>query len=149
MPMQNDEHQAVLEMDNSTERVERIIEYVQTYIELTKMDTRIRQKVKNQMSKAQKEYYLGEQVKAINEELGKDDDFKADMDEIEEKIKKSSKLSDTVRDRANREFKKLKMMSPMSAEATVSRNYLDWLLSLPWGGSIQRTTSRLKTQKRY
>ncbi len=88
MPMQNDEHQAVLEMDNSTERVERIIEYVQTYIELTKMDTRIRQKVKNQMSKAQKEYYLGEQVKAINEELGKDDDFKADMDEIEEKIKK-------------------------------------------------------------
>jgi len=132
MPMQNDEHQTIIEMDNSTERVEKIIELVQTYIELTKMDTRIRQKVKNQMSKAQKEYYLGEQVKAINEELGKDDDFKADMEEIEEKIS-NAKLSETVKDRANREFKKLKMMSPMSAEATVSRNYLDWLLALPWG----------------
>ena len=132
MPFRNEEHQSVLEMDNSTERVEKIVELVQTYIELTKMDSRIKQKVKNQMSKAQKEYYLGEQVKAINEELGKDDDFKADMDEIEEKIKKS-KCSDSVRDRAEREFKKLKMMSPMSAEATVVRNYLDWLLSMPWG----------------
>ncbi|XOB65748.1 endopeptidase La [Deferribacteres bacterium DY0037] len=132
MPMRNEEHQAVLEMDDSTARVEKIIELVQTYIELTKMDSRIRQKVKNQMSKAQKEYYLGEQVKAINEELGKDDDFKADMDEIEEKIN-SSNLSDTVKERAEREYKKLKLMSPMSAEATVVRNYLDWLLSMPWG----------------
>lgn len=131
MPLRNEEHQAVLEIDNSTERVEKIIEFIQTYIELTKMDTRIRQKVKNQMSKAQKEYYLGEQVKAINEELGKDDDFKADMDELEEKIK-NSKCSDTVRERAEKELKKLKMMSPMSAEATVVRNYLDWLLSMPW-----------------
>ena len=132
MPMRNEEHQTILEMDDTTTRVEKVIELVQTYIELTKMDTRIRQKVKNQMSKAQKEYYLGEQVKAINEELGKDDDFKADMDEIEEKIN-NAKLSETVRDRAEREFKKLKLMSPMSAEATVVRNYLDWLLSMPWG----------------
>lgn len=132
MPMRNEEHQTILEMDDTTARVEKIIELVQTYIELTKMDTRIRQKVKNQMSKAQKEYYLGEQVKAINEELGKDDDFKADMDEIEEKIK-GAKLADNVRERAEREFKKLKLMSPMSAEATVVRNYLDWLLSMPWG----------------
>lgn len=131
MPLKNEEHQTVLEMDDSTERVEKVIELVQTYIELTKMDTRIRQKVKNQMSKAQKEYYLGEQVKAINEELGKDDDFKADMEEIEEKIR-NSELPDNVRERAEREFKKLKMMSPMSAEATVVRNYLDWLLSMPW-----------------
>jgi ATP-dependent Lon protease len=132
MPMRNEEHQTILEMDDTTARVEKIIELVQTYIELTKMDTRIRQKVKNQMSKAQKEYYLGEQVKAINEELGKDDDFKADMDEIEEKIK-GAKLAENVRERAEREFKKLKLMSPMSAEATVVRNYLDWLLSMPWG----------------
>jgi len=132
MPMRNEEHQTVLEIDDATSRVEKVIELVQTYIELTKMDTRIRQKVKNQMSKAQKEYYLGEQVKAINEELGKDDDFKADMYEIEDKIN-SAKLDDTVRERAEREFKKLKMMSPMSAEATVVRNYLDWLLSMPWG----------------
>ncbi|MGD9807415.1 MAG: endopeptidase La [Deferribacterales bacterium] len=132
MPMRNEEHQTILEMDDTTARVEKVIELVQTYIELTKMDTRIRQKVKNQMSKAQKEYYLGEQVKAINEELGKDDDFKADMDEIEEKIK-GAKLADNVRERAEREFKKLKLMSPMSAEATVVRNYLDWLLSMPWG----------------
>lgn len=132
MPMRNDEHQTILEIDDSTARVEKVIEYVQTYIELTKMDTRIRQKVKNQMSKAQKEYYLGEQVKAINEELGKDDDFKADMEEIEEKIK-NAKFADNVRERAEREFKKLKLMSPMSAEATVVRNYLDWLLSMPWG----------------
>ena len=131
MPLKNEEHQSILEMDDSTERVERVAELVQTYIELTKMDTRIRQKVKNQMSKAQKEYYLGEQVKAINEELGKDDDFKADMEEIEEKIN-SLDLSEQVKERAQREFKKLKMMSPMSAEATVVRNYLDWLLSMPW-----------------
>ncbi|PLX70674.1 MAG: endopeptidase La [Denitrovibrio sp.] len=131
MPLKNVEHQAVLEMDDSTQRVEKVIELVQTYIELTKMDSRIRQKVKSQMSKAQKEYYLGEQVKAINEELGKDDDFKADMEEMAEKIDNAD-LSETVLERAKREFKKLKMMSPMSSEATVVRNYLDWLLSMPW-----------------
>lgn len=131
MPLRNEEHQGILETDDSTERAEKIVEYIQTYIELTKMDSRIRQKVKNQMSKAQKEYYLGEQVKAINEELGKDDDFKADLDEIEEKINAES-VPESVRERANREFKKLKLMSPMSAEATVVRNYLDWLLSMPW-----------------
>jgi len=132
MPFKNGEHQTVLEIDDATERVEKIIEMTQTYIELSKMDTRIRQKVKNQMSKAQKEYYLGEQVKAINEELGKDDDFKAEMDELAEKIE-NAKFSKEVRTRAEKEMKKLKMMSPMSAEATVVRNYLDWLLSMPWG----------------
>lgn len=132
MPFANDEHQSVLETDDATTRVEKVIEMTQTYIELTKMDTRIRQKVKNQMSKAQKEYYLGEQVKAINEELGKDDDFKEDMEELEEKLKEL-KVEDTVRERGERELKKLKMMSPMSAEATVVRNYLDWLTAMPWG----------------
>lgn len=132
MPVKNSEQQTVLEIDNAQERVEKVVELVQTYIELVKMDNRIRQKVKNQMSKAQKEYYLGEQVKAINEELGKDDDFKADIDELEEKIN-SAKLSDTVKEKTKKEFKKLKLMSPMSAEATVVRNYLDWILSMPWG----------------
>ncbi|MGE4318245.1 MAG: endopeptidase La [Deferribacterales bacterium] len=132
MPVKNDEQQIVLETDDAQERAEKVIETVQTYIELVKMDNRIRQKVKNQMSKAQKEYYLGEQVKAINEELGKDDDFKADLDELEERIKEA-KFSDSVRERAGKELRKLKLMSPMSAEATVVRNYLDWLLSMPWG----------------
>ncbi|WP_303849742.1 endopeptidase La [Seleniivibrio woodruffii] len=132
MPVKNTEQQTVLEIDNAQERVEKVIELVQTYIELVKMDNRIRQKVKNQMSKAQKEYYLGEQVKAINEELGKDDDFKADIDELEEKIN-TAKLSEIVKEKTKKEFKKLKLMSPMSAEATVVRNYLDWILSMPWG----------------
>jgi ATP-dependent Lon protease len=132
MPVKNTEQQTVLETDNSRERAEKVIELVQTYTELVKMDNRIRQKVKNQMSKAQKEYYLGEQVKAINEELGKDDDFKADIDELEEKIG-AAKFSDTVKEKTKKEFKKLKLMSPMSAEATVVRNYLDWILSMPWG----------------
>ncbi len=132
MPVKNDEQQTVLETDDAQERAEKVIETVQTYIELVKMDNRIRQKVKNQMSKAQKEYYLGEQVKAINEELGRDDDFKADLDELEERIKEA-KFSESVRERAGKELRKLKLMSPMSAEATVVRNYLDWLLSMPWG----------------
>jgi len=132
MPVKNTEQQTILEIDNAQERVEKVVELVQTYIELVKMDNRIRQKVKNQMSKAQKEYYLGEQVKAINEELGKDDDFKADIDELEEKIS-SATLNETVKEKTKKEFRKLKLMSPMSAEATVVRNYLDWILSMPWG----------------
>lgn len=132
MPIKNTEQQSILEIDNPQERAEKVIETVHTYIELVKMDNRIKQKVKSQMSKAQKEYYLGEQVKAINEELGKDDDFKADLEELEEKIKEA-KFADNIRERANKEFRKLKLMSPMSAEATVVRNYLDWLLSMPWG----------------
>ncbi|MCD8554260.1 endopeptidase La [Seleniivibrio sp.] len=132
MPVKNTEQQTILETDSAQERVEKVIELVQTYTELVKMDNRIRQKVKSQMSKAQKEYYLGEQVKAINEELGKDDDFKADIDELEEKIT-SAKLSEVVKEKTKKEFRKLKLMSPMSAEATVVRNYLDWILSMPWG----------------
>lgn len=132
MPVKNDEQQTVLETDDAQERAERVIELVHTYMELVKMDNKIRQKVKSQMAKAQREYYLGEQVKAINEELGKDDDFKADLDELEEKIK-DAECGETIKEKAVKELKKLKLMSPMSAEATVVRNYLDWLTTMPWG----------------
>lgn len=132
MPVKNVEQQTVLEIDDSQERAEKVIEIVHTYMELVKMDNKIRQKVKSQMTQAQREYYLGEQVKAINEELGKDDEFKADIEELDEKVKET-KFSDSTREKAVKELKKLKLMSPMSAEATVVRNYLDWLITMPWG----------------
>lgn len=142
----NEEQQTILEIDSCKERAEKVIELIQTYIELNKVDNRIRQKVKKQMSKAQKEYYLGEQVKAINEELGKGDDFKEDMDELEEQID-SCGMDETAKERADKELKKLKMMSPMSAEATVVRNYLDWLVSMPWG-KFSKEELELKSAKK-
>jgi ATP-dependent Lon protease len=95
------------------------------------VEKRIRTRVKRQMEKTQREYYLNEQMKAIQKELG-DEDGKDDLSEIEERIK-NTKLTKEARDKAQAELKKLRQMSPMSAEATVVRNYLDWLLSIPWG----------------
>ncbi|MGA1846167.1 endopeptidase La [Deferribacter abyssi] len=127
-----DELQTILSRDVVEERAEKLIELLQTELEIAKIDERIKHRVKAQMSKAQREYYLNEQIKAIQKELGKDDDLKADLEEIESKIK-SLNMPEEVREKAERELKKLKIMSPMSAESTVVRNYLDWLTSLPWG----------------
>ena len=122
--------QEILEMPAVTKRLEKCLALMESEISVLQIEKRIRSRVKRQMEKTQREYYLNEQMKAIQKELG-DEDGKDDLAEIEEKIKKT-KLSKEARDKANAELKKLRAMSPMSAEATVVRNYLDWMLSIPW-----------------
>lgn len=123
--------QSVLDINNPIERAEKVMELIQTELELLKIDDRIKNRVKARMSQSQKEYYLNEQMKAIQKEMGKEDDYKADIDEIEQKIKEMD-MPEQVKDRAEKELKKLRFMPPMSAETTVVRNYLDWIISLPW-----------------
>ncbi len=127
-----DDMQRVLEQTTTASRFDIVVELMQTELEILRLDEKIRQRVKHQMSKSNREYHLNEQLKAIQKEMGKDDDFKADLDEIEQKLK-DLKLPEAVRERADRELRKMKIMPPMSAESTVVRNYLDWLASLPWG----------------
>src|SRR5690606_23481578 len=123
--------QEVLETTTISERLERVYALMESEISVLQVEKRIRSRVKRQMEKTQREYYLNEQMKAIQKELG-DTDERDDIAEFEEKIE-STKLSKEAKDKATAELKKLKQMSPMSAEATVVRNYLDWLLSIPWG----------------
>lgn len=123
--------QAILELTNTTHRLERLYGFMEGEIEILEAEQRIRQRVKKQMEKTQKEYYLSEQMKAIQKELGEKDEFKGELQEIEERIK-NKKMSKEAAKKAKHELKKLKLMPAMSAEATVVRNYLDWLVSLPW-----------------
>jgi ATP-dependent Lon protease len=125
------EKQTILELMGIAARLEKVLGLMESEISVLQVEKRIRSRVKRQMEKTQREYYLNEQMKAIQKELG-DDEGRDDISELEEKIK-STKLTKEARDKANAELKKLKQMSPMSAEATVSRNYLDWLLGIPWG----------------
>ena len=104
---------------------------MQAELEILEVEKKIRTRVKKQMKDNQKEYYLNEQMQAIQKELGERDEFKNEMEELEERIK-NKKMSEEATLRVRKELKKLKMMSPMSAEATVVRNYIDWILSLPW-----------------
>jgi ATP-dependent Lon protease len=122
--------QAILEINSVAKRFEKCLALMESEISVLQVEKRIRTRVKRQMEKTQREYYLNEQMKAIQKELG-DEDGKDEMSELEERIKKT-KLSKEARDKATAELKKLRQMSPMSAEATVVRNYLDWLLSIPW-----------------
>jgi ATP-dependent Lon protease len=122
--------QAILETPVVTERLEKVLGLMESEISVLQVEKRIRTRVKRQMEKTQREYYLNEQMKAIQKELG-DEEGRDELAEIDEKIKKS-KLSKEAREKAIHELKKLRQMSPMSAEATVVRNYLDWLLSIPW-----------------
>jgi len=122
--------QLILETPSVTERLEKVLGLMESEISVLQVEKRIRTRVKRQMEKTQREYYLNEQMKAIQKELG-DEEGKDELAEIEEKIKRS-KLSKEAREKAQHELKKLRQMSPMSAEATVVRNYLDWLLSIPW-----------------
>ncbi|MCE7029950.1 endopeptidase La [Jiella avicenniae] len=126
------EKQEMLALFSVRERLERALGFMESEISVLQVEKRIRSRVKRQMEKTQREYYLNEQMKAIQKELGDGEDGRDEMAEIEERIKKT-KLSKEAREKANAEFKKLRQMSPMSAEATVVRNYLDWLLGLPWG----------------
>jgi ATP-dependent Lon protease len=126
-----EDKQALLEVLNPTERLEKVLGYMRSEIEILEVEKRIRTRVKKQMEKTQKEYYLNEQMRAIQKELGEKDEFKNEIQELEEKIKQK-KMSAEAKEKAEKELRKLKMMSPMSAEATVVRNYVDWLISLPW-----------------
>ena len=125
------EKQEILGVDSISERLERVLGMMESEISVLQVEKRIRSRVKRQMEKTQREYYLNEQMKAIQKELGDSEDGRDEIAELEEKIKKT-KLSKEARERANAEIKKLKQMSPMSAEATVVRNYLDWLVGIPW-----------------
>ena len=128
---QLDEKQKILEMDDVRERLEYILGMMESEIDLLQVEKRIRGRVKKQMEKSQREYYLNEQMKAIQNELGEMEDAPNEVDELTKKIEDSG-MSKEAREKADTELKKLKMMSPMSAEATVVRNYIDWLVSVPW-----------------
>jgi ATP-dependent Lon protease len=123
--------QEILEIEDVGLRLERLFEKIRAEIDIIKLENRLKTRVKKQMEKTQKDYYLNEQMRAIQKEMGAKDDFKAELDELERKIKKK-RLPKEAHTRIWQEFKKLKMMSPMSAEATVVRNYIDWIISLPW-----------------
>lgn len=125
------EKQEILEILNVAQRLERIFAIMESEMEVLDTEKKIRVRVKDQMEKTQREYYLNEQLKAIHKELGESADGKDDIFQLEEKVKKT-KLSKEAKTKAMSEIKKLKAMSPMSAESTVSRNYLDWILSIPW-----------------
>jgi len=125
------EKQELLEIATVAERLERVYSHMESEIGVLQVEKKIRNRVKRQMEKTQREYYLNEQLKAIQKELGETEDGRDETAEIEERINKT-KLSKEAREKALAEVKKLKSMSPMSAEATVVRNYLDWILSIPW-----------------
>ncbi|MFN3514315.1 MAG: endopeptidase La [Phenylobacterium sp.] len=124
--------QALLEIFNVVKRLEKVYALMEGEISVMQTEKKIRNRVKRQMEKTQREYYLNEQMKAIQRELGEQDDQRDELIELEKRIKKT-KLSKEARAKAEGELKKLRNMSPMSAESTVVRNYLDWLLSIPWG----------------
>lgn len=125
------EKQELLDTASVSARLERVFAHMESEIGVLQVEKRIRNRVKRQMEKTQREYYLNEQMKAIQKELGEGEDGKDEAAELEERIK-ATKLSPEARDKAMAELKKLRTMSPMSAEATVVRNYLDWILSIPW-----------------
>jgi len=126
-----EERQELLAMPDVRERLERLIAILESELDLLKVEKRIRGRVKHQMEKSQREYYLNEQMKAIQKELGEMEDVPNEIDELTDKIKKSG-MSKEARKKTMAELNKLKMMSPMSAEASVVRNYIDWMLNVPW-----------------
>ena len=123
--------QEILETLDKIKRIERLFTLLKSEIEILEVERRIRSRVRKQMEKTQKEYYLNEQMRAIQKELGEKDEFKNEVEELEARLRKK-KMSKEAHERTKKEIKKLRMMSPMSAEATVVRNYIDWILSLPW-----------------
>jgi ATP-dependent Lon protease len=132
------EKQAMLELASPIKRLERLYEVMEGEIEILKAEKRIKSRVKKQMERTQREYFLNEQMQAIQRELGDKDEGKGEIQELEDKLK-AKKLTKEAQARVKKEIKKLKMMGPMSAEATVVRNYIDWVLSLPWGEETHDT----------
>ena len=137
-----EQKQELLELASTQARLEKIFSFMEGEIGVLQVEKRVRNRVKRQMEKTQREYYLNEQMKAIQKELGDGEDGLDEMGELEKKIE-DTKLSKEARERAKQEVKKLKQMSPMSAEATVVRNYLDWILNVPWG-KASRTKKDIK-----
>ena len=132
-----EERQEILETEDAKSRLERLYELMRNEIEILQVERRIRTRVKKQMEKTQKEYYLNEQMQAIQRELGEKDEFRSEIQELEQKIKKKKGISKEALEKTKKELKKLQMMSPMSAEATVVRNYVDWIGVLPWGENTE------------
>ncbi len=126
-----DERQKILEIFNVNERLENVYERMISEIEILQVEEKIKRRVKKQMEKTQKDYYLNEQMRAIQKEMGEKDDLKNEIADIEKRLK-TKKLSEEAHKKVKQEIKKLQMMAPMSAEATVVRNYIDWLLDMPW-----------------
>ncbi|MGD8242126.1 MAG: endopeptidase La [Desulfobacterales bacterium] len=126
-----EDKQRLLETVSPAERVSQLVSLIRMEIEVARMDQRIKGRVKDQMEKTQRQYYLNEQMRAIKKEMGTEDDPSEELDELEKRITEK-KMSEEAAEKVKQEFRKLKMMTPMSAEATVVRNYIDWLLSLPW-----------------
>ncbi|NNJ79817.1 MAG: endopeptidase La, partial [Xanthomonadales bacterium] len=135
-----EEKQTLLEMGSPRRRMEHLMALVEGEIEVLQLEKRIRGRVKTQMEKSQREYYLNEQMKAIQKELGEMDDAPNDMEDLGKRIEESG-MSKEAMEKATSELNKLKMMSPMSAEATVVRNYIDWILNVPW-----KKRSRIRKQ---
>ncbi len=148
LSLKNGEKQEILEMFDSRQRLEHIFGVMDSEIDLLQIEKRLRTRVKKQMEKSQREYYLNEQIKAIQRELGETDENggAGDGDELAKKIKQSG-MSQEAMEKAEGELKKLKMMPPMSAEATVVRNYIDWLLAVPWQASSRISRDLMKSQK--
>ncbi|HEY0468502.1 MAG TPA: endopeptidase La, partial [Polyangiaceae bacterium] len=142
------DRQGLLEMEEAKKRLERLYELMQAEIEILQVEKKIRSRVKKQMEKTQKEYYLNEQMQAIQKELGggERDEFKSEIQEIEEKLK-TKKLSEEAQGKVKKELKKLKMMHPTSAEATVVRNYVDWILTLPWSDKTEERFDITEAEK--
>ena len=138
--------QAILEAITVSDRLEKISKHIHNEINLLKMEKRIQKRVKTQMDKSQKEYYLNEQMKAIQHELGDHEEGGGDLNDLQKKIKKT-KLSKEAREKAEGDLKKLRSMSMMSAEANVIRNYLDWLLSIPWNQNAPPHTDLKEAEK--
>ena len=136
MALKVEEKQNILEMEGPRERLEHLMGLIEGEIDILQIEKRIRGRVKQQMEKSQREYYLNEQMKAIQKELGELEDVPNEVEDLERKIDESG-MPQQAMDKAKQELNKLRMMSPMSAEATVVRNYLDWLVSLPWKGKTR------------
>ena len=141
-----DERQDVLEIADAAQRLEHVVAKTDAEIEVLQIEKKIRGRVKQQMEKSQREYYLNEQMKAIQKELGEIDDAPNDLDELEEKIEKAG-MPKEAKKKVTTEFNKLKSMSPMSAEATVVRNYLDWMVDIPWKKRSRTKIDLDKAQK--
>ena len=139
MSLKLDEKQKILEMSNLSERIEHMMKLLESEIDLFNVEKRIRGRVKKQMEKSQREYYLNEQMKAIQKELGDLEDVPNEVEDIQKRLDDSG-MPKEAKDKTAQELNKLKMMSPMSAEAAVVRSYIDWMLNTPW-----KKRSRVRT----
>ncbi|CDG89851.1 endopeptidase La [Xenorhabdus bovienii] len=146
MPLKINDKQTVLEMSDVVERIEYLIAMMESEIDLLQVEKRIRNRVKKQMEKSQREYYLNEQMKAIQKELGEMDDAPDEYETLRRKIE-DAKMPKEAREKAEAELQKLKMMSPMSAEATVVRSYIDWMVQVPWVARSKVKKDLVKAQE--